>query len=212
MPLDAGPEAVAATKSYVSEMAALAAIVVGLSGRADLAEALTRVPDAIARATDTGSRWLDADPRPIAELAAATAIQVVSRGYDLATALEVALKLTETGEVMAQGFSATDFRHGPVAASGPAVPLLAFRPGGPAGADRRPRSRGGRGTWGGPVDRRRPIRRRTAARAAARPPPAPELAPMAYVMPGYLMTERVAWARDRDPDRPAGLKKVTRTT
>ena len=40
----------------------------------------------------------------------------------------------------------------------------------------------------------------------------PELAPMALVMPGYVLTERVAWARGLDPDRPAGLDKVTRTT
>lgn len=212
VPLDAGPEAVAATKSYVSEMAALAAIVVGWSDRPDLSEALVGVPDAIDRAIEAGSGWLDTESRLVAELAAAAAIQVVSRGYDLATALEVALKLTETGGVMAQGFSATDFRHGPVAASGPAVPLLAFRPEGPSGPTvdlaleaaaeygAIPWIVGGQSVAGRsralPLDHRLP----------------PELAPMAYVMPGYLLAERVAWARDRDPDRPAGLEKVTRTT
>ena len=212
VPLHAGPEAVAATKSYVSELAALAAIVVAWSGRVDLTEALTRVPDAISRAVDAGSRWLAEEPALVAEMAAAAAIQVVSRGYDLATALEVALKLTETGSVVAQGFSATDFRHGPVAASGPAVPLLAFRPEGPAGptvdlALEAARDHGAV-PWivGGKSAAGRP---RALALDHGLPP---ELAPMALVMPGYVLTERVAWARGLDPDRPAGLDKVTRTT
>ncbi|MDQ3880424.1 MAG: hypothetical protein M3295_05070, partial [Chloroflexota bacterium] len=43
-------------------------------------------------------------------------------------------------------------------------------------------------------------------------PIAEELTPLAYVLPGYLLAERVAAARGIDADAPAGLQKVTRTT
>jgi glucosamine--fructose-6-phosphate aminotransferase (isomerizing) len=38
-----------------------------------------------------------------------------------------------------------------------------------------------------------------------------ELAPIALIVPAQLVAERLAVLRGRDPDRPPGLTKVTRT-
>jgi glutamine---fructose-6-phosphate transaminase (isomerizing) len=38
-----------------------------------------------------------------------------------------------------------------------------------------------------------------------------ELAPIALIVPAQLIAERLAVLRGRDPDRPPGLTKVTRT-
>jgi glucosamine--fructose-6-phosphate aminotransferase (isomerizing) len=59
VPLGCGPEAVAATKSYVSEVAAIAAIVTAWSGRPDLVAALPGLPAAIRRSSDEAAAWLD---------------------------------------------------------------------------------------------------------------------------------------------------------
>ena len=58
---------------------------------------------------------------------------VASRGYNMATALEIALKLKETGAVFAEGYSTADLLHGPIALAGAGIPLLAIRPDGPMG-------------------------------------------------------------------------------
>jgi glucosamine--fructose-6-phosphate aminotransferase (isomerizing) len=53
---------------------------------------------------------------------------VTSRGYNLATAQEAALKLMETTYVVAEAFSAADLRHGPIAMIGQDFPVIAIVP------------------------------------------------------------------------------------
>ena len=217
VPCRAGPEAITATKSYVAEVALLAALVASWTGDAALAEGLGRTPSAVAAAIADGTAWLDhgSGADLVDALAAAHGALVVSRGSNLATAREVALKLTETSGFFASGVSAADFLHGFVVLATDGVPLLAFRPDGPAGpsVDRaleRARSYGAR-QWvvGG-------------HEMAARPGgPAGDLAlafdlpevlsPLPFVVPGQLLAERVAGRRGRDPDRPVGLVKVIQT-
>jgi glucosamine--fructose-6-phosphate aminotransferase (isomerizing) len=212
VPLGVGEEAVTATKSYVAEIVALAEIVARWSPRKDLRAALARAPEALERTLVEGISLLDANPELVAEFAAADRAQIVGRGYDFATALEVAIKLTETAAIMAIGLSASDFHHGFAVPSGQTVPLLAFRPDGAAGdsVDAAVIEASSRGSvpWivGG-------------APAAARPRGLslkhglpPELAPLANVIPGYMLAERTARARGRDPDAPEGLQKVILTT
>jgi glucosamine--fructose-6-phosphate aminotransferase (isomerizing) len=212
IPIGAGPEGVTATKSYVAELAALAAVIVGWAGRDDLVAALAGAPVALAATIDVASTWLDMHPGLTAAMARADRAQVVSRGLSLATALEVAVKLTETTGLLVQGYSASDFRHGYAVAAGPDVPLLGFRPDGPAGpsVDEALADGAARGAvaWvvGGPSVRGRP---RALALDHGLPP---EIAPLVEVAPGQLLAERVARARGMDPDRPPGLQKVILTT
>jgi glucosamine--fructose-6-phosphate aminotransferase (isomerizing) len=53
--------------------------------------------------------------------------------------------------------------------------------------------------------------RRAAGELAAAGGLCEELAPIALIVPAQLVAERIALLRGRDPDRPPGLTKVTRT-
>ena len=212
----AGPErAVAATKTYVAELALIAALVASVSDDGALQEALERVPAALSVSLDGSIAWLAASEPLITSLAVAERALVVSRGYNYATALEVALKLKETGRLFAEGYSAADLLHGPVALAGPVVPTLVFRPDGPVGSTLDETigrvAASGAPTWviGGRVAAADCSRAGSALALASKLPE--PVTPLAYVIPGLLVAEAVARRRGLDPDAPAGLTKVTRT-
>ena len=216
----AGEErSVAATKSYVAQLAAGAALVAGLAADGSLAAALGSMPTVLAASLEVASGAVDDDAEIVAEFAASERSIVISRGYDYPTALETALKLKETGRLFAEGYSSADFSHGPVVLSAPGVPVLAIRPDGRMGpavdegidaarlAGGRPwiicgaDDRVGPGSSGDDRLIRLPL-----------PPSLPEgLAPLATILPGQLLAEAVARRRGYDPDAPPGLRKVTLT-
>ncbi len=208
----AGEErAVAATKSYVAQLAAGAALVAGLAPDRRLAAALGRLPETLRASLGAATEAIDDDAPIVAEFAASERSIVVSRGYDHATALEIALKLKETGRLFAEGYSAADLSHGPIVLSGPGIPVLAIRPNGRMGPEvdaaiaaaarsgARPWVVGGGEAEAGPRTIRLPI-----------DVPA-GLAPLAFVLAGQLLAEAVARRRGHDPDAPPGLRKVTLT-
>ncbi len=211
----AGEErAVAATKSYVAELAAVAGIVAALAPGSEVAAALGRVPEVLDTTLGAAEAWLSKAGRELVEaVASAGRALVVSRGYNLATALETALKFKETGRIFAEGYSAADLEHGPIALASAGFPTLAFRPDGPMGAaidpaTDRSRSLGAR-TWtiGGTETAGRPDTLTIGALAGL-----PEcLTPLALILPGQLLAEAVAVRLGLSPDAPAGLHKVTLT-
>ena len=129
---------------------------------------------------------------------------VVGRGLNLGTAYEAALKLTElTGSLMAP-YSPADLLHGPVAALGPDVPVLAVAPDEPASAGvlelaGEAAGRGAPVLVLGPDGVGDPIVLPAAAATA------PWLTPLPAVVPAQLLAQRVAEARGVDVDRPGGL-------
>ena len=198
----------AATKTYTSQLAALAAFWAAWTGDSALAVALAaEVPVAMAAALATE----DAVRALAARLGAAERLIVAGRGFNYATALETALKIEETCYLAAMPFSAADLRHGPIAMVEPRYPVLLFAPDGE--------------TCRGMLELAGELRRRGAETwtvAAAQtsgdgdvialPRPLPEaLSPLAAVIPGQLLAYHLALARGLDPDRPRGLSKVTRT-
>lgn len=203
--------AVAATKSYVAQLAAGAALVGGLATDGRLAAALGRVPETLRRSLATAVEAIHDDAPIVAEFAASERSIVVSRGYDHATALEVALKLKETGRLFAEGYSAADLSHGPIVLSGPEIPILAIRPEGRMGPEVdmaiAAAARSGARPWvvgGGEAA--------AGSRTIRLPLDVPDgLAALAFVLPGQLLAEAVARRRGYDPDRPPGLRKVTLT-
>lgn len=217
LPLRAGEErSVAATKTYVASLAVVAGLIARLADRLAAppawAPALGELPDALEATLRASGSWLAGEGRACVEgFAASDEALVVSRGHNYATALELALKLKETGRIFADGFSTADFLHGPVVMAGPAVPALVIRPDGPAGraVDEALAVAARRGlhpwTVGG-VEAA--ARDRSLIVANGLPEP---LTPLAYVLPGFLVAEAVARARGHDPDAPPGLAKVTRT-
>jgi glucosamine--fructose-6-phosphate aminotransferase (isomerizing) len=205
--------AIPATKTYVAELAVVAALVGALDPAGSVAAGLPRVGAAVRHALEVGTTWIRGSEgaAATAAFAAAERALVVSRGYNLATALEIALKFKETSAIFAEAYSTADFAHGPIALAAHGIPVLAIRPDGPIGTsiDRGLQAASDRGAevWivgGGEA--------RTRQRALGIELDLPEaLTPLAYVIPCQLLVEAVTRRLGRSPDAPSGLRKVTRT-
>jgi fructoselysine-6-P-deglycase FrlB-like protein len=206
----AGEEvAVPATKTFTTQLAAMAVLTLALAGEQAELEALDSVPDAVAAILETA---------PAAEALAerltyAETLVVSGRGYAYSTALEIALKLKEACYVSAVGLSYADLLHGPIAIVDMNTPALLVAAGdgpilpGMTALARRIADAGAH-VYGIGGDQAF-----AASCWSALPAPAlPEhLAPMALVVPGQLLVEALARAKGIDPDAPRGLRKVTQT-
>jgi len=186
LPLAAGLEqSVAATKTFTSSLAALATLVAGWGQHKDLARHLPRLPEIVAKALEH-----DATIKALAKRRARRdPWVVVSRGYMLGVADEMALKLKETCYAAADSLSAVELLHGPIAAldrkrvalRSRSVPTLTFAFGDDPG---------------------------DVAFNAGLPEP---LAPIAAAPVVHLFAYHLSVARKLDPDKPRGLQKVTVT-
>jgi len=205
----AGTErAVPATKTFTTQLAALAVLAIGLGAGLDPGE-LRQVPDEIEAML---ARPADLDPI-VTELAPDHGVVVSGRGLAYAAALELALKLKEACYLHAMGLSYADLLHGPIAvvdADTPAIVMAADS--GPAldgtvDLARRVTAAGARAYGIGGGDR--------LAGVCTRSVPGPRLpewlAPLGLIVPGQLLTEALARRLGLDPDRPRGLSKVTQT-
>ncbi|HEU5156222.1 MAG TPA: SIS domain-containing protein [Streptosporangiaceae bacterium] len=228
----AGDElAVPATKTYTTQLAALAVVGLGLAaapaspasppspvGSAasaasgiDAAE-LRRAPDEVDRliaATESSG----ALPAMVDELAEVTGVVVSGRGLAFGTALELSLKLNEACYLHAMGLSYADLLHGPIAVVDGDTPAILVAAGsgptlpGTIALARRVTGAGARayGVGGGSV-------LAAACRHALPGPELPEwVAPIALAVPGQLLVEALARKLGIDPDLPRGLRKVTQT-
>jgi glucosamine--fructose-6-phosphate aminotransferase (isomerizing) len=210
VPLHAGAErSVAATKTYTASLLALGMLSAALAGDEEMFTALRTVPGAIRQVISSAPTICRASER----YRYMEACVVVSRGYNYATAYEIALKLKELTYVLAEPYSSADFQHGPVALVEKGFPVIAVVPEGAVTAEM--------------VDFLRRLREREAelvvisAREevlslAQTPLPLPGgipewLSPMVAVVPGQLFALGLTQARGLDPDQPRGLQKVTRT-
>jgi glutamine---fructose-6-phosphate transaminase (isomerizing) len=195
--------AVPATKTVTGQLTAFAILASAL-GRAPFARAeLDRVPRWVQEVLD--------DPVPSAaaaeSLAGASQLIIVARGYLFAAALETALKIKETCSLLADGYSAADLRHGPIAAVTRGFPVVALSAEGPARSD--------------VASLVEELRARQAsvltvgsdpAADVSLPAAAPEsLAPILAVVRGQQLAYELAKTLGCDPDNPAGLTKVTPT-
>jgi glucosamine--fructose-6-phosphate aminotransferase (isomerizing) len=210
--MHAGEErAVAATKSYVNSLGALALLSAGLEGDPARVEALRRVPAALDRAIDGSAR--DAGPVAARLLADAPACAVVARGFNHATAFEVALKVTELTGTLASPFSGADLLHGPIGAIGAGFPVVLLAPSGAVLAQLLEvqaalRERGAR-VLAVADD---PAVLAVAAERLPLPAGVPEwLSPLVAVAPGQVLAMELARLRGLDLDHPGGLSKVTST-
>jgi len=210
LPLSAGPElAVAATKTYLNELAGLALLAAGAVGRgAETADGLRRVASLLDEA-------LPELERAVAPLAAAFAFVgrmfVIGRGIEFATAREIALKLTETCRVAAEPLTATDLVHGPVAALDPLFPVWAIASPDetlPAVVEAAARARDA----GAALVASGSAERQIEGAAYRLPVPNPAdrlLTPLLSVVPGQLFAGSLAQVKGLDADSPERLTKVT---
>jgi glucosamine--fructose-6-phosphate aminotransferase (isomerizing) len=219
--LGAGNErAVAATKTYTAELLSVALLVVAIEARlgrgstgtgSDNSEAdLAAVPDAIAAALGT-----EAEAEAVAtHLAGHDRLVVVGRGFEYATARELALKLKELAQVAADPYSAADFLHGPLALVSAGFPLIAIAPSGPTAADLDALlDRLGELDVDRIVLSDRPEAVARGSIGILLPGGLPEwLRPIATIVPGQLLALHLAIARGLDPETPRWIRKVTLTS
>ncbi|MEV4562700.1 SIS domain-containing protein [Nonomuraea sp. NPDC049419] len=205
----AGEEkAVPATKTYTTQLAALAVLAIGLGADVDVDD-LRRVPEAVEKLiAEPGD--LDA---VVEGLLDKPGVVVSGRGLAFSTALETALKLKEACYLHAMGLSYADLLHGPIAVVDEDTPALLVAAensptlqGTVALAERVVAAGAAAYTIGGGSALAQ------AGTAALNGPDLPEwVAPMGLIVPGQLLTEALARRLGVDPDAPRGLNKVTQT-
>src|ERR1700683_514118 len=201
--------AVPATKTFTTQLAALAVLAIGLGADLDPAE-LDRVPDEVEAMLAVTQK--DLDPI-VTQLAGVQGVVVSGRGLAYSAALELALKLKEACYLHAMGLSYADLLHGPIAVVDADTPAIVLA------ADSGP-------TLDGTVELARRVTSAGAmaygigggaelAAACSRSLPGPALpewlAPMGLIVPGQLLTEALSRRLGLDPDSPPGLREVTPT-
>jgi glutamine---fructose-6-phosphate transaminase (isomerizing) len=210
LPLGAGEEhAIAATKTYLNQVAALALLAGHTAGQGPLiADGLRKVVGLLADWIPTLEARM---PAVAAPLAFAARMFVIGRGAEFATAREIALKLLETCRVAAEPLTATDLAHGPVAALDPQFPVWAIASHDEALAATLEAAARVRETGAALVSSGSAAERiEGASYVIPTPkPPLSLLSPLLSVVPGQLFAWALARAKGLDPDQPRGLSKVT---
>jgi glutamine---fructose-6-phosphate transaminase (isomerizing) len=203
VPLRAGVEtSVAATKSFLATLAALARVVAAWTEDRTLTDAVEQLPALM------DASWAVDWNAALPVLEAASSLFVVGRGLGLAAAQETALKCKETCGLHAEAFSSAEVKHGPFTLLGTHFPALLF-------AQRDVTLPGVKDFAMELVRRGCPV-----MLAGARVPGAvelptidapAELGPILLVQSAYKMIAELSLRRGFDPDKPPHLKKITET-
>jgi glutamine---fructose-6-phosphate transaminase (isomerizing) len=210
LPLHAGEEqSVAATKTFLNQLAALALLAGAVAGReSEIADGIRATAELLAETIPK----LESAVAPVANAFAYVGrMYVIGRGVEFGTAREIALKLTETCRVAAEPLTSTDLAHGPIAALDAMFPVWTIASHDeslPAliEAASRVREAGATlvasGSAAGEVEG-------AAWRLPVPKAPSPVLSPLLSVAPGQLFAAALAQAKGLDADRPERLTKVT---
>jgi glucosamine--fructose-6-phosphate aminotransferase (isomerizing) len=202
-------QSIAATKTYTASLLTLSMLSAFLAEDAGRWQTLETLPGLMSQAVDSAPTITQATER----YRYMEACVVVSRGYNYATAFEIALKLKELTYILAEPYSSADFQHGPLALVEHGFPVIAVVPEGDIAAEL--------------LDFLRQLREREAelvvisaldeALALAQTPLSiptniPEwLSPLVTIVPGQIFAWGLTLAKGFDPDHPRGLHKVTLT-
>ncbi len=207
--LRAGRElSVAASKTYTAQLTVVAMLAAALASDAGMRGDLAQLPELAARTLTLSASVADWSQR----YHYATRLVALGRGFNYATACEIALKVKELIYIASEGYSEADFRHGPIACIDALHPVILVAPSGIT------------------LPAMRSIQVDLAERGAETlvisddaalleaatqqmpVPSAPEwLSPIPCVMPGQLFAMQQAHARGFAVDKPRGLSKVTVT-
>lgn len=204
LPMAAGPERdVAATKTFVASLSAMASLVALWAGDRELHAAIQWLPDHLAAASDLD--WSQA----LDDFAAAKSLIAIGRGPTLAIAREASLKFKETCNLHAEAFSGAEFLHGPVALVSPDYPILMLMPTDAAAAGMRELAQNlrfkGAAVFVAETGAAGP--RLLAAHNSGHP----ETDAICLVQSFYAFMARLAALRGTDAAPPRHLQKVTRT-
>lgn len=208
--LNAGIEkAVPASKSYTAQLTAIACIAAHwggdnrsireLDGLADLAQEALAQEAAVKAAAK--------------KFAKKNYLVVIGRGLNQCTASEIALKIKELSYMVAESYSAADFRHGPIAMLEDEFPVVAVAPQGMAEEDMSQMIKEIRQTNAELAIISNAENILSQCDLPIRLPThlAEWLSPVIAIIPGQLLALHLCLEKGYDPDRPRGLKKVTLT-
>ncbi|MBK8990108.1 MAG: SIS domain-containing protein [Chloroflexi bacterium] len=210
--IHAGREtAVAATKTYTSQLLAIAMLSAAWAEEPALWQAIARLPE-----------WATAvlsQDKAIGEMAQRYRYMqhcvVLGRGYNYATAFEWSLKLKELTYVVAEPYSSADFQHGPIAIVERGFPVMAVAPAGAVLPDMQA------------LLQKLAQERQAELLVISNDPPAlalahspiplpddlPEwLSPLISIIAAQLFCYHLTDAMGYNTEAPRGLNKVTRTT
>jgi glucosamine--fructose-6-phosphate aminotransferase (isomerizing) len=208
--LHAGLErSLAATKTYTCELAAIALLSALLAGDEAMQAALQQAPGWISQVLGTAHKVAQAAER----YRYMKVCVVIGRGYNYATAFELALKLKELTYTMVEPYSSADFMHGPLALIEEAFPAIVIAPSGVMLPDVAQFIQTLKGRGAEVIG----ISDDPATLAQVRVPiflpvGVPEwVSPLVSIVAGQLFAMYLADARDYAVDSPRGLKKVTET-
>jgi glucosamine--fructose-6-phosphate aminotransferase (isomerizing) len=200
---------VAATKTYTAQLAALALLSAHVANDREQLEELERLPGAVAETLALEPGIAQAAQR----YAHADECVVLGRGYNYATAFEIALKLKELTYIVAEPYSSADFRHGPVAIVERGFPVIVIAPSGAVYDDMVGLTRDLAARQADIIaisTEQEPLQ--LARLPLGLPVALPEwLSPLTCVVPGQLLALHITLAKGYDPDHPRGLTKVTET-
>ena len=198
-------EAVAATKTYTGQLMAIALVSAAIAGE-DQEEQFRGLPPDVNEVLAAGEQI-----RKVAlDFASHDRCVVIGRGFHHATAHEWALKIAELSYLVAQPFSSVDFRHGPIALIEPGLAVMAVASQGPLFAELSELL--DEVTSAGAKVVAISDRDDLSAEYLLRIPTTPEwLSPIPAIVAAQVFTYHLTVARGNDPDRPRGLRKVTRT-
>jgi glucosamine--fructose-6-phosphate aminotransferase (isomerizing) len=210
LPLEAGEEhAVAATKTYLNSVGAVAMLFAAISDDVIAFNELRAMPELLERQIALS---LETAP-PLDAYRESVGATVVARGVNYGTAFEIALKIRELSGLVVEAYSPADLMHGPIAAIQPEWPVIVVAPTGPA----RPsveevviplQERGARVIAVSDVAA---VLRRAHTKLSLVPRVPEWLSPLTAVIPGQVTAMRLAQLRGLDIDSPPGLRKVTLT-
>jgi len=210
--LRAGEErSVAATKTYTAQLMALAMLSTELGQDTRHARELARVPEFVAAAATVDDGALAAAAET---LRGAGHGVVLGRGFNFATAFELALKAKELAHVAVEPYSSADFQHGPIALIENGFAAIVINAAGAVAGEVEALLRDVAGRGARPVVLSNvPTSLALAASPIALPADMPEwLSPIPAIVPGQLLAFHLSRIRGLDPDQPRGIRKVTKTT
>jgi glucosamine--fructose-6-phosphate aminotransferase (isomerizing) len=204
LPMEAGPElSVAATKTFISSVAALLKFIAAWANDPEMMAALDRLPDRLASAAD-----LDWD-QAVSPLSTAQSLITLGRGPTFAIAQEASLKLKEVCNLHAEAYSGAEFQHGPIALVSSGYPVLIFMPTDVAAANLAELAaelgRKGASVFTTSNDSE------MSGRLPVLPPDHPDTDAICLIQSLYALAIRLARHRGIDADQPRHLRKITRT-
>ncbi len=210
MPIFAGREkSIAATKSYTNQLAALAMLSSALNHDPQRLHALNDLPALISQCIDQQADMASA----LEEYASKQHIVVIGRGYNYATAFEIALKIKEVSYIMSEAYSTADFLHGPVAMLDDRLVVMAVAPAAFDFVEMQSLIQYAKKQHAKIIA----ISDNTkiavmADTVLAVPAGIPEwLSPLVMVVPGQIAALELAKMRGMHPDKPRNLSKITKT-